>query len=193
MFTIAHEYAHIILHRPVYKRRISQSISSKRKCFLDVMADCFAGYFLCPENLVSNYYDSITQQKGNLQSLCKVLIPIKLNLNISLSALMMSLKNYGYISQYTVNEYFNVLRANGKEKYELCPIENNLILSNYFKSERDKSIIEMLNQYYNSNQDADLVIEKLKDYTTLNDEEIDNLISKWDNEIDGLNNIFEIE
>lgn len=192
LFTIAHEYAHIILHRPVYKRRISQSISSKRKCFLDVMADCFAGYFLCPENLISNYYDSIVQQKGNLQSLCKVLIPIKLNLNISLSALMMSLKSYGYISQSTVKEYFNILRANGKEKYELCPIANNSILSSYFSRERDKSIIEILNQYYNLNQNADLVIEKFKDYTTLNDEEIDNLISKWDREINRLDDIFGI-
>lgn len=193
LFTIAHEYAHIILHRPVYKRRVSQSISSKRKCFLDVMADCFAGYFLCPENLVSNYYDSIVQQKGNLQSLCKVLIPIKLNLNISLSALMMSLKSYGYISQYTVSEYFNILRANGKEKYELCPIANNSILHSYFNSERDKSIIEMLNQYYNLNQDTELVIEKLKHYTILDDNKINELISKWDKEIDGFNDIFEIE
>lgn len=179
LFTVAHEYAHIILHRPLYKRRIIQSFSSRRTCFLDSMANSFAGYLLCPEYLVSDYQNTIIQTRNDLQSLYNSLIPIKLNLNISLSALMMSLKNYGYISSYILNDYFNILKANGKEKYEPCPIAENPVLSNYFYSERNKTLVDMIHKLFNINNDKSRAKDLLQYFTNLSDNYINQLLEKW--------------
>ncbi|MBO5495647.1 MAG: ImmA/IrrE family metallo-endopeptidase [Eubacterium sp.] len=179
LFTLAHEYAHIILHRPLYKRRIMQNFTTKKKCFLDYMADCFAGYLLCPEYMISEFQYSITESKNNLQALCNLLIPIKLNMNVSLSALMMSLRNYGYISSHTLNEYFNILTLNGKRKYEPCSISENQVLRNYFFVERDKSITNMIHKYYSIFNDATNTKEWLGYFTNLSEHDIELLIKKW--------------
>lgn len=181
LFTLAHEYAHIILHRPLYKRRIMQNFSSKKKCFLDYMADCFAGYLLCPEYMLSDYQYSISQAKNNLQSLCTLLLPLKLNMNISLSALMMSLYNYGYISSYIKNDYFNRLRLNNMEKNEPCPISETPALKNSFFAERDKTIITMVHKYYDTYKDKTIAKEILELFSCLSPQNIKELLEKWTN------------
>lgn len=143
LFTIAHEYAHILLHRPLYKRRMKQYLDpKKRKNLLDAMADCFAGYLLCPRALLETYTDKITafSNNGNLA----LLIPIKRNLQISLSALMMALKRNNYINSNLLSAYFAYLRKNKLEEKEIAGITPDDELGKMFRTVKNSSIEQML-------------------------------------------------
>lgn len=129
IFTIAHEYGHILMHRPLYRRentKLSSKYSSSRT-ILDRMADEFAGHFLCPKQLITKY-------SSTLQNLKKYsdLFPIKHDFQISLSALMMSLKKYGYISPMALKSYFDFIKRENIEKIEKSPISDiSYIMENY--------------------------------------------------------------
>ena len=119
IFTIAHEYGHIIMHRPLYRRentKLSSKYTSTRT-ILDRMADEFAGHFLCPKSMISKY-SSVLQNCRKYSDL----FPIKHDFQISLSALMMSLKKYGYISPMALNSYFDFIKRENLEKIEKSPI-----------------------------------------------------------------------
>lgn len=119
IFTVAHEYGHILMHRPLYRDNNTKLLSKKysARTILDRMADEFAGYFLCPRQMIS-LYSNILQNTRKYSDL----FPIKHKFQISLSALMMSLKKYGYISPMALNSYFDFLRRENLEKVEKSPI-----------------------------------------------------------------------
>lgn len=120
IFTIAHEYGHILMHRPLYRRentRLSSKYSTRT--ILDRMADEFAGHFLCPRQMITKY-SAVLQNTRKYSDL----FPIKHEFQISLSALMMSLKKYGYISPMALNTYFDYIKREKLEKVEKSPISD---------------------------------------------------------------------
>ncbi len=175
LFTIAHEYAHIILHRPLYKRRIRQYLSSSRKKnLLDSMADCFAGYFLCPRKLLLLY--NSTLQSFNLLS---ELFPIKKDLQISLSSLMMGMRRYGYINNTTLSSYFAFLKKNSIDKIELEPIIKDEILKKDYEIVKNAAVIKMLKTAFYRDI---LIIDDLKFFLNLSDQQAEKYLNEWQSE-----------
>lgn len=118
VFTVAHEYGHILMHRPLYRRENAKFASKySTRTILDRMADEFAGHFLCPRQMIGTY-------SSMLQNIRKYsdLFSIKHDFQISLSALMISLKKYGYISPVALNSYFDFIKRENLEKTERAPI-----------------------------------------------------------------------
>ncbi len=175
LFTIAHEYAHIILHRPLYKRRIKQYLSSsKKKNLLDSMADCFAGYFLCPRKLLLLYNSTLQ----NFNSLTE-LFPVKKDLQISLSSLMMGMKRYGYINYATLSSYFAYLKKNGIDKIELEPISNDETFQKKYELAKTAAIIKMLKTAFYRDI---LKIEDFKFFINLPDQRAEEYLKEWQSE-----------
>lgn len=145
LFTLAHEYGHLLLHRPLYSRRMEQHMAapekmeSKKKSILDAMADCFAGYLLCPYTLAKKHIETLVPLR-NLSEL----VPMKHELQISLSSLMMSLNKYGFIAKSTLTAYFAFLKEQHLEKKEVSPFTENSTLGELFFMAKNKQLTAML-------------------------------------------------
>ena len=160
IFTIAHEYGHIIMHRPFYKKDHTNNsyLNPKEMAVLDRMANEFAGDFLCPKYLLNSY-------KPVLQDIIRFndLYPIKHHFQISLSALIIALKKAGYVSPSQVKRYFDLLEFNGMEKQEMLPLKDiPLVIEQYNKIKNSviNNKIQML--VMNSRIDDDQIFDIVK-------------------------------
>lgn len=144
IFTVFHEYGHIILHRPLYKRKTHNiDINDTQRSFLDQMANAFAGYFLVPFEYLNNYNSTL----NNLHSLNQ-LFPIKQQFQVSLQTLIISLGSYGYVNKLFVKNFFNHLRDNNAMEYEPEPILNLPEIHQTFLSIKNSKIITLLRNGY---------------------------------------------
>lgn len=142
IFTVFHEYGHIILHRPIYKRRIHETPTGTLS-FLDRMANTFAGYFLVPYEELNNY-DSIL---SNLHSLNQ-LISIKHKFQISLQTLIITLENYNYVTKAFVSNYFNYIEKNNIKELEPKPLSDFPEICQTFKSIKNSKQLTALQNGY---------------------------------------------
>ena len=142
IFTVAHEYGHILMHRPLYRRENTKTSSKRDNCrtILDRMADEFAGHLLCPRHIINSSYKSILQSARKYSDL----FPIKHHFQISLSALMMSLKKYGYISPTTLNSYFDYLKQENLEKIEKSPVSEIPYIAEKYNQTKNRIINEKI-------------------------------------------------
>ena len=181
LFTLAHEYGHILLHRPIYKRALNHTSNDCKTNLLDRMADRFAGYLLAPDSMLSIYSSFLAPIKNDLNSIYRFLLPLKLKFQISLQSLLISFKNFGYISSSIVNDYFKIIELNNINKEEPNPISQQIELANSFKYECNAAIIEMIhNMYSNKKITIDEAKIELLKLTNQNEDEIEILLSKWD-------------
>lgn len=172
IFTVFHEYGHIILHRPLYKRRLYNAEKNKLN-FLDKMANAFAGYFLVPFEHLSNYNSIL----NNMHSINQ-LFPIKHNFQVSLQTLVISLKNYNYVSKTFVNNFFAYLKKNKVMEIEPAPLINNPEIKHSFESIKNAKILNLLrNGYFQESVN----ISEIKDILWLNDEQANDIIQEFDN------------
>lgn len=144
LFTVFHEYGHIILHRPIYRRKFSNDAPSTYS-FLDKMANCFAGFFLVPEDSLSSY-DNILSNITSITSL----IPIKQKFQISLQSLIIILGDYNYVSQQFVHNFFNYLKQHDMMRYEPDSIIKSPKVSSFFDTIKNEKIIDILRVAYNN-------------------------------------------
>lgn len=174
IFTIAHEYAHLILHRPLYKKRLKQYMgTTKKKNLLDAMADCFAGYLLCPRNKLLRY-DSILRNFTSISEL----VPIKLDLQISLSSLMMALKRYGYINSNVLSSYFAFIKKNKIDKAEPHPLSGEATVASQFDILKTAEIKRMLRRAAQLDQ---LNVDDIRFFLNLSPESSSILFNEWCN------------
>lgn len=178
LFTLAHEYGHIILHRPIYKRKLNNKAIGRTN-LLDQMADHFAGCLLCPESLIAPYANILHSIRNDLDAICRFLIPLKQSLHVSFQAALLSCKNYGYISYNAVSEFYRITENNNAKKEEPHPIKNNAELYASFKYECNLAIIEMVHNIYSKDLMSKEEVEKALKEFNVPDDEINNLISKW--------------
>lgn len=144
IFTVFHEYGHIILHRPLYKRKFHDSkIQNASYNFLDRMANMFAGYFLVPYEYLNNYSDIF----NNLHSITQ-LFPIKKQFQVSLQTLVLSLGNYNYVSQLFIKNFFNYLNNNNLREIEPEPISELPEINQTFSSIKNAKILASLRTGY---------------------------------------------
>lgn len=170
IFTVFHEYGHIILHRPLYKRKLYNTENSKLS-FLDKMANVFAGYFLVPFEYLSNYNNIL----NNLHSLNQ-LFPIKHYFQVSLQTLVISLNNYNYVDKVFVNNFFAYLKKNQAMEVEPAPLIDNPEIKNSFESIKNAKIIDLLrNGYFQGFIDTTLI----KNILWLNDIDTNKIIEEF--------------
>ncbi len=193
LFTVAHEYGHIILHRPIYHRRLRQySENGEKKNLLDSMADCFAGYLLCPEKILSQYANAFLAVKSDLNELLRAGIPVKLKLQISFQSLIVALKRYGYISQSVVGEYFRLIKSQGIDRIEPYSITEYSIQNETFIREKQVNILYMLSSAYTGGflkGDTKNAIAYFADCTQQQAEE---MLNRWDAEQRNLSQVFNL-
>lgn len=171
IFTVFHEYGHIILHRPIYKRKLYNA-ETDRLNFLDKMANAFAGYFLVPFEYLSNYDSIIT----NMHSINQ-LFPIKHQFQVSLQTLVISLNNYNYVSKVFVNNFFSYLKKNHIMEIEPAPLIENPEIKHSFETIKNAKTLDLLrNGYFQGITDTTL----LKNILWLNDIQANNIINKFE-------------
>ncbi|MBR0598595.1 XRE family transcriptional regulator [Sinanaerobacter chloroacetimidivorans] len=119
LFTIAHEYGHLILHRQYYQELRDNVFYGNKKTIQEAMADAFAGYFLLPRHLIRRY-----EKYFNSTFSISDLIYIKKEFQVSLMSLVMALNKYGYINDDVKNKIFLMLTSKGFVKTEPDPCEN---------------------------------------------------------------------
>ena len=156
------------------------------------MADCFAGYLLAPEQMLAPYVSNLIHIKNDLNAICRFLIPLKLKFQVSLYSLLISFKNFGYISPNVVSEYHKFITSHRIEKEEINPIKNHKELSNTFNYECATVTTEMIHKLYgNGTIDINESKNKLKLFGNRSDEEIDLIVSGWENTNKDINSILD--
>lgn len=183
LFTVAHEYAHILLHRPVYKRKLRQSSENgEKKNLLDDMADCFAGHLLCPKSILSAYESLFQSVRNDLSGVYRIAVSLKLQLQISLQSLLMGLKKYGYISNAVVSEYYKIIKSDNSDRNEPRSIKNDPILGESFNREKNSGIQSMLQKAHYQGKLNEGKGEDIKTYFYCLSDELKNVIEKWSKE-----------
>lgn len=158
LFTVAHEFAHIILHRPLFSQEAGAPLSPQYSALLDNMADEFAGRLLCPPEAVYPYISFFNSPDATLRSIFPVAIRLKQRLHISLQALLVSLNHYGVLSRSIISEYFRLINNANTRTKEPLPISEERNLKEHFEHTRDNHLIELLRRVHiNSPVSADTI------------------------------------
>ena len=140
LFTVAHEYAHLILHRPLFTSGNQAPVSSLYMELLDKMADCFAGRLLCPPSVVYSYADTFSAADSTLRSIVFPAIRLKHKLNISFVSLLYALTSYGLISRSVSSEYYSKFDS----KFEPYPLKEVPALYELFLERKTEVISDEL-------------------------------------------------
>jgi Zn-dependent peptidase ImmA (M78 family)/transcriptional regulator with XRE-family HTH domain len=190
LFTVAHEYAHVLLHRPIYRRHLHESyFERKSRSLLDKMADCFAGYFLCPERFVLPFKESFIAVKGDLEGVIRYSVPIKVKYHLSLQTVMKALDNYGYLAKALRSEFYQLLKRTKTDKIEpIAPISENRNLMSQFEYEKTFTVLGLLRLAY----DNRLLIspkEEIIYFAHLTHDVADALLESWGNELSGFRSL----
>lgn len=148
LFTVAHEYAHIILHRPLFSPEIGASFPTQYSQFLDDMANDFAGRLLCPPELVYPYVNYFNTPDATLKAVFVPAVRLKRKLQISLSALLVSMNHYNMISKSIISEYFRWANSTGNTRKEPYSIAEDKALTAYFAHVRDGHLIDLLRRVH---------------------------------------------
>ncbi|MDF2596149.1 MAG: helix-turn-helix domain protein [Clostridia bacterium] len=170
LFTVFHEYGHIILHRPLYRRKFSNDTPGTYS-FLDRMANCFAGFFLVPEDSLTSY-DNILNNITSIGSL----IPIKQKFQISLQSLIMVLGDYNYVSQQFVHSFFEYLKQHDMMKDEPDSIIDFPKISNSFDTIKNEKTIDILRFVYSNTA---LDIDTIKSILWIDENKAANLLAQF--------------
>lgn len=150
LFTIAHEFGHIILHRPLFMQQIHDAITPQFALFLDKMADKFAGRLLCPPDMLFSYAERLHEAKNDLRIILPIAIRIKKRAQVSLQSVMMGLRNCRLISYSVLNEFYNMLDATNSRKHEPYPISADCELLEEFNKQKNNHILELIKETYSS-------------------------------------------
>ena len=148
LFTIAHEYGHILLHRQMYYYSYGEISSAAFYKYLDSMASRFAARLLCPPDLIELYDDELAKAKNDLRLVLSIAVKIKHDAQLSLQSVMKSLKDYGYISKAMHDEFFTLITDAGLLTKEPLPIAEGDNLYKKFLAERDYCVTELVVKGY---------------------------------------------
>lgn len=148
LFTVAHEFAHIILHRPLFCAEDGAPLSNQYIDLLDKMADEFAGRLLCPPEFVYPYVNYFNTPDATLRSIFIPAVRLKRKLQISLSSLLVSMNHYNMISKSIISEYFRWANSTGNAQKEPYPIVEDKALKEYFEHARDSHVIDLLRRVH---------------------------------------------
>lgn len=183
LFTVAHEFAHIILHRPLFCTEERAPISPQYMGLLDNMADEFAGRLLCPPEFFFPFINYFNASDATLRSISPLAIRLKKKLHISFSALLVSLNHYNMISKSITSEYFRWANSTGTIQKEPHPIAGDKALFDYFVHTRDKHMIDLLR---NVHSQKTLSVDEISYFLDCDSQQAVDLLTSFNNDLDDL-------
>ena len=145
---MAHEYAHLILHRPLFSREESAPLSPQYVELLDKMADAFAGRLLCPPDVIFPYASYYSTPDVTLKSIVPITVYLKQKLHVSFQSMLMALRNYGLLSKSVVNEYYSLANKNNSIKQEPCPLKDDQNLLELFEKAKNEHLVEIFHKLF---------------------------------------------
>jgi Zn-dependent peptidase ImmA (M78 family)/DNA-binding XRE family transcriptional regulator len=165
LFSVLHEYAHLILHRDCYSSNHEYGGYGSKKNILEATADAFAGYFLMPKYLLSKHDDILRKKPLSMNDL----IYVKQDLKVSLMALIMTAYKYNYINESIKKKAFEILYKKGygkKEPASTLQLEKNqkyefMIKSLYLSDKLTQNDIISLLEF-----DSSTVEQKLRTWSS---------------------------
>ncbi|HLG94808.1 MAG TPA: ImmA/IrrE family metallo-endopeptidase, partial [Bryobacteraceae bacterium] len=124
IFTAAHEYGHLLMHRPFY-RNVDLQEAAERDPELEEMADVFAANFLVPE---FGLRDVWAKNAGRKEVKFEDLVFLKHHFRVSTKVIVRRLKDIGLISEKESGELMvRAYKAQPDEKVEYAPLKNEKI------------------------------------------------------------------
>jgi len=133
VFSAVHELGHLIFHRDDYGRQPEElSYSSSRRSINEKIANTFASYFLIPRNQLRGYKKYFRGFVNNFSEVYRV----KKDFGVSASALMLALKDEGYMDQKNYGFLYKRLKEMGFgeiEPHPIMSIEKNLKLKSILR------------------------------------------------------------
>lgn len=151
LFTVAHEYAHIILHRPLFSSEACAPLSIQYSEFIDKMADTFAGRLLCPPEAIRPYAKYFDSPDATLKSVFLFAVRLKKKLQVSLPSLLISLNQNGFLNKAIISEYYRWAAVMGYKEKEPVPIRDDAPLREYFEHIKEQHLIELLRKTHEVN------------------------------------------
>lgn len=148
LFTVAHEYAHLILHRPLFSREESAPLSPQYVELLDKMADMFAGRLLCPPEVIFPYASYYSSADVTLKSIIPVTVYLKQKLHVSFQSMLMAVRNYGLLNKSIVNEYYRLANMNNSVKQEPCPLKDDRNLLELFVKVKNEHLVDIFHKLF---------------------------------------------
>jgi Zn-dependent peptidase ImmA (M78 family)/DNA-binding XRE family transcriptional regulator len=124
VFTAAHEYGHLLMHRPFY-RNVDLSEGNERDPELEEMADIFAANFLVPE---VGLRDVWAKNTGRKEVKLEDIVFLKHHFRVSTKVIIRRLKDIGLISEKESEELMTrAYKAQPDEKVEYAPLKGQNI------------------------------------------------------------------
>lgn len=180
LFTVAHEFAHIILHRPLFCSEDSAPLSTQYIELLDKMADEFAGRLLCPPEAVYPYISYFSSPDATLKSIFPLAARLKRKLHISLASLLVSLNHYNMISKSITSEYFRWANITGNKLKEPYPISDDKALKEFFEHARTQHLIEVLSHVHSKNA---LSIDEIAYFLNCDPKDANDILCSFNNNL----------
>lgn len=164
IFSALHELGHLIFHRDDYESEPEELTYSKSRSNInEKVANTFASYFLIPRHHLRGYKKFFRGFVPNFSNIYE----IKKEFGASAIALMIALKDEGYIDQKNFGFLYNRLKQMGFEKTEphpLSPIKKN------------KKLESILRRLY---LDEKVTTNKVAELLLLTDKEARLLVKAW--------------
>jgi Zn-dependent peptidase ImmA (M78 family) len=170
IFSALHELGHLIFHRDDYDSEPGELAYSKSRSNInEKVANTFASYFLIPRHQLRGYKRSFRGFVGNFSDIFEV----KKEFGASAMALLIALKDEGYIDQKNFGFLFNKLKQTGFDKTEPHPVP---------PIKKNKKLESVLRRLY---LDEKVTTNKVAELLLLNDKEARLLVKAWAEEYYG--------
>lgn len=148
LFTVAHEYGHILMHRSLYNSEYIDVSNEHYTNYLDHMADRFASRLVLPPALYYKYANELNKRANDLKLILPIAMQIKQQVHLSLQSVMLSLRDNGYISKKIVDEYYDLLDALGARRIEPAPIKDEKDVLDEFNMKRNANVFALVTKAF---------------------------------------------
>lgn len=148
LYTVAHEYGHILLHRSLYNSEYVDISNKYYTDYLDHMANKFASRLVLPPALYYKYTIELSKGANDLKLILPVAMQIKQQVRLSLQSVMLNLRDNGYITKAVVDEYYDLLDALGARSVEPAPIKDEKDVLDEFKRKRNANVFSLITKAF---------------------------------------------
>jgi Zn-dependent peptidase ImmA (M78 family)/plasmid maintenance system antidote protein VapI len=171
LFSLIHEYAHLLFHRDQYLKSDSDFVyKSHKNDMKEKMADMFAGYFLMPPNLL---YDAMKKDEFKTGDGKTSIMLMKKHFQVSYYALVVSLKNSGILKGDLLKTIFAHIYQQNYDRYEPLPMDR----IEFF--DKNRKILNIIKKMF---ANEDITLNKIVELFGISNREGRRLVGKWNDE-----------
>jgi Zn-dependent peptidase ImmA (M78 family)/transcriptional regulator with XRE-family HTH domain len=132
IFTLAHEYGHLLMHRNRYTNLAPVAESEEE---LELMANSFARFFLVPK---TGLRDFLARNIGERKIALADIVAAKHHFRVSLKMMTRSLRDEGRISEAEHKEL--IARADQLGHSEFAPLDNSKVIRDWRENRRFETL-----------------------------------------------------